>query len=61
MKNRKLLTIGLPVKLSNLRSLLDSIDTETPGECIVRHHDRQLIVEEPAAALAFDAGGEVSD
>lgn len=54
MKNRKLLSVGTPVKLGNLRTLLDTVadglDTDD-NECIVRHQNGQLIVERPEPTL----------
>ena len=51
MKNRKLLRIGTPVKLSRLRQLLDAVDAHDPENTIVLHHNRELIVEEAEAEL----------
>lgn len=58
-KHKRLLSVGTPVKLANLRLALDSIDTDSPNECIVRHMNGQLIIEEPRAGeLALEEGAE---
>lgn len=53
-KNRKLLRIGVPVRLDRLRVLLENVDTDKPDEVIVSHYNGELIVEEPDPTLLDD-------
>lgn len=46
-KNRRILSVGTPIRLSNLRIMLEAIEPLRPDDCIVKHYDGQLIVEEP--------------
>lgn len=55
MKNRRVLSIGMPVKLSSLQVLLEHAQVERPNDCIVRHYDGQLIIEEPQPTLEENA------
>lgn len=51
-KNRKLLRVGTPIKLSKLTALLDAVDADDPDNTIVLHYNGELIVEEPQPTLA---------
>lgn len=58
-KNRKLLRVGTPVRLSQLRTLLEAADTADPENTIVYHYNGELIVEEPVPTLEdADAGDD---
>lgn len=50
-KNRKLLRVGTPVRLSQLRALLDAVDAADAANTIVYHYNGELIVEEPVPTL----------
>lgn len=56
MKNRKLLRVGTPIKLSKLVTLLGTLDDEDTADAIVSHYAGELIVEVPQPTL-----GDVGD
>lgn len=58
-KNRKLLSVGTPVRLSHLIALCETVadgleSVEAANECVVRHSNGQLIIERPEATLVVD-------
>lgn len=50
--NREVLRVGVPIGASRLVTLLTTL--ELSADATVRHHDRQLIVEEPNPTLPTD-------
>ncbi len=54
--HRKLLSVATPIPLSNLKLMLDALDTNNPDACIVRHMNGQLIVEEPHPTIVAGEG-----
>lgn len=52
--HRKLLSVATPICLSNLKIMLDALDTNVPDTCIVRHMNGQLIIEEPHPTIVVE-------
>lgn len=58
MKNRKLLRVGLPIRLSKLRTLLDNIDPADADNTIVLYSRSELVIEEPVPTLDAAEGDD---
>lgn len=57
-KNRKVLRLGTPVKLSSLLTHLNLIDEDEAAEAIVRHINGELVVEVPQPTLDTEGASE---
>lgn len=60
MKNRKLLRVGTPIKLTKLNALLNTLDDDDTTDAIVSHRNGELIVEAPQPTLG-DAEDHLED
>lgn len=52
MKNRRVVRIGVPAKLSKLVAMLEAADVTDPENAIVIYSRGELVVEEPVPTLA---------
>lgn len=57
-QNRKLLRVGMPTTLHALQQHLTALRVDDPREVLVYHHNRELILEEPAPTFPEPGDGD---